>query len=74
MCLRCQKVKEEYGLSCQLIEKQKEAQGPNVVLMQAAETAQQLQQALEQISSIHTALSDIQRHYQDQVCRYDVEE
>lgn len=56
------------------MEKQKEAQGPNVMLMQTAETALQLQQALEQISSIQKALCDIQRHYQDQVCRCDVEE
>lgn len=37
--------------------------------MQSPETLAQLQQALEQISSISTSLSDIQLYYQKQVTK-----
>lgn len=39
-----------------------------MVEQRSAVTGLQLQQALEQISDISTALSDVQRYYLDQVC------
>ncbi|XP_035531661.1 shootin-1 [Morone saxatilis] len=69
-----QKLELEQGLrqhaevfAHQMIVQQKEAQSPSVLLMPSSETGLQLQQALEQISTISTALCDIQRTYQDQV-------
>lgn len=67
-CLRCQGVKQGFGLSCQLMEQEKVGRRQSTMLTQNPETGLQLQQALEQICIISTALCDIQRHYQDQVC------
>lgn len=72
MCLRRQsEVKEQYILSCQLMEQQKEASGPSEGHMLAAGMEQQLQLALDQLSCIQSSLCDIQLHYQDLVrtCR-----
>ena len=56
------------GLFCQILVKQTTTHGQSMMQMQSSETGLQLQQALEQISNISTALCDIQRCYQDQVC------
>lgn len=55
-----------FGLCCQILVQQETH--PRSV-MQSPETVAQLQQALEQISNISTALSDIQRYYQEQVIK-----
>lgn len=57
-----------FGLYCQMMVQQRAASRQSMMLMQNTETGLQLQQALEQISNISTALCDIQRYYQDQVC------
>ncbi|XP_034020730.1 shootin-1 isoform X2 [Thalassophryne amazonica] len=51
----------------QMLVQQEAAHRRTMMLMQSSETASQLQRALEQISSISTALCDIQRCYQDQL-------
>lgn len=56
------------ALSWQLMEKKKAAHGLSVTPTESLELGRQLQQALEQISAISTALCGIQLHYQDQVC------
>lgn len=55
------------GLSCQMMVQQKAACRRSAE-MQSSEMAVQLQQAMEQISTLSTALCDIQRYYQEQVC------
>ncbi|XP_049923933.1 shootin-1 isoform X2 [Epinephelus moara] len=69
-----QKLELEQGLrqhaevfAHQMLVQQKAAHRESLILMQSSETGLQLQQALEQISNISTALCDIQRCYQDQV-------
>lgn len=57
-----------FGLSFQMMAQQSAAHRQSMMLMQSSETSLQLQQALDQISTISAALSDIQRHYQEQVC------
>lgn len=54
-----------FDLSCQVLEQRKETHQENIM----PQTVVQLQQALEQISNISTALSDIQLYYQEQVTK-----
>ncbi|XP_041635505.1 shootin-1 isoform X2 [Cheilinus undulatus] len=69
-----QKLELEQGLRAhaevfahQMLVQQKEAQRQSVTLTPSSDTGLQLQQALEQISTISTTLSDIQRCYHDQI-------
>ncbi|XP_039679173.1 shootin-1 isoform X2 [Perca fluviatilis] len=69
-----QKLEVEQGLrqhaevfAHQILVQQNAAHRESVMLTQSSETGLQLQQALEQISNISTALCDIQRYYQNQV-------
>lgn len=55
-------------MSRQILVQQTAAPGQSVTAAQSPDTVLQLQQALRQIGDIGTALSDIQRFYQDQVC------
>lgn len=64
----CETSELGFALSWQLMEETKAAQGQSVTPTQSSELGLQLQQALEQISAISTALCGIQLHYQDQVC------
>lgn len=59
-----------FGLSCQILVQQKETHQESA--MHSPQVAVQLQQALEQISNISTALSDIQCYYQEQVMKESV--
>nr|XP_046236195.1 shootin-1 isoform X2 [Scatophagus argus] len=68
-----QKLELEQGLrqhaevfAHQMVAQQKETHGQSVMLPQSSEIGLQLQQALEQISTISKALCDVQRFYQDQ--------
>lgn len=56
-----------FGLCFQMMAQQKAAHRQSMMLMQSSEAGLQLQQALDQISTISAALCDIQRLYQDQV-------
>ncbi|XP_078132356.1 shootin-1 isoform X2 [Sander vitreus] len=69
-----QKLEVEQGLrrhaevfAHQILVQQNAAHRESGMLTQSSETGLQLQQALEQISNISTALCDIQRYYQNQV-------
>ena len=56
----------EFGVSQMLV--RQEAAHSECVMQQSSDTGLQLQRALEQISNISTALCDIRRLYQEQVC------
>eukprot|EP00064_Thunnus_orientalis_P020888 superscaffoldBa00006023_g21040 len=69
-----QKLELEQGLrqqaevfAHQMFVQQTVTDGPSMMQMQSSDTGLQLQKALEQISTINTALCDIQRYYQDQM-------
>lgn len=65
--LKMSKGEARFDLSCQVLEQQKGTHQEG--FMHSPQAVVQLQQALEQISNIGTALSDIQLYYQEQVTK-----